>query len=439
MNNAIDHSAIESLLDGCWPGEWGQEPTPGNGNAIVYRSTDIDDSGHLNEEGGAERIIETAKLNSKVLQDGDILLEASGGTPDRPVGRVALYQEQRREPCVVSNFLRTLRPKKSVNSKYLLRQLLQLQQSTSIWRYQQQTTGIINLKFADYLKHKIWVPDRDIQDEIALIGESLDTAIEKTESLIAKYQKIKAGLMHDLFTRGVTVDGKLRPPREHAPELYHETPIGWIPKEWRVQQLQELVRNDSPITYGVVQPGPEDDQGVLFIRGGDIFDGEILIENLRTISHSVSINYRRTLLQGGELVISLVGYPGQVAVVPPELAGANIARQAALVRLRDGISPAFVTNYLLSDLGKNELFRNAVGSAQQVINLADLKFARVALPNMEEQINGVEAISELRGLLSTEIAELRKLKAQKAGLMHDLLTGKVYVSANSKSPEIAGG
>ena len=43
--------------------------------------------------------------------------------------------------------------------------------------------------------------------------------------------------MHDLFTRGVTPDGKLRPTRAEAPQLYKESPLGWIPKEWEVQPL----------------------------------------------------------------------------------------------------------------------------------------------------------------------------------------------------------
>lgn len=41
------------------------------------------------------------------------------------------------------------------------------------------------------------------QDRIAEILSTLDEAIEQTEALIAKHQQIKAGLMHDLFTRGV--------------------------------------------------------------------------------------------------------------------------------------------------------------------------------------------------------------------------------------------
>jgi type I restriction enzyme, S subunit len=57
---------------------------------------------------------------------------------------------------------------------------------------------------------------------------------------MAKHQQIKAGLMHDLFTRGVTPDGHVRPTRFEAPHLYKETPFGWIPKEWETSPLGDL-------------------------------------------------------------------------------------------------------------------------------------------------------------------------------------------------------
>jgi type I restriction enzyme, S subunit len=71
--------------------------------------------------------------------------------------------------------------------------------------------------------------------------------------------------------------------------------------------LEELVEEDSPITYGVVKPGPEDPNGVLFVRGGDVANGQILISQLRTITKEVSGQYNRTMLRGGELIVSLVG------------------------------------------------------------------------------------------------------------------------------------
>jgi len=177
--------------------------------------------------------------------------------------------------------------------------------------------------------------------------------------------------------------------------------------EWREVSLSDLTEPDSPITYGVVKPGPKDPNGVLFIRGGDIADGRILIEQLRTITRKVSAKYKRTLLRGGELVVSLVGNPGQVAIVPPELRGANIARQVGLIRLRGDVDARFVKYALSSKVGQAALGAYSLGSVQQVINLRDLKTVRLQLPPLPEQ----RAIAHILGTLDDKIELNRRMNA----------------------------
>jgi type I restriction enzyme, S subunit len=87
------------------------------------------------------------------------------------------------------------------------------------------------------------------QSKIADVLSTIDRTITHTEALIEKYQQIKAGLMHDLFTRGIGADGKLRPPRDQAPEMYRESSIGWIPKEWEVKCCSDLC---TRICVGIV-------------------------------------------------------------------------------------------------------------------------------------------------------------------------------------------
>jgi type I restriction enzyme S subunit len=123
--------------------------------------------------------------------------------------------------------------------------------------------------------------------------------------------------------------------------------------EWPETPLADLTEPDTPVTYGVVKPGDEDPDGVLFIRGGDIANGRVLTGQLRTISKEISNQYKRTLLRGGELVMSLVGNPGQVAIVTESLRGANIARQAALIRLRRDVDSRFVMYFLGSRIGQD--------------------------------------------------------------------------------------
>ena len=56
----------ECLLEE-FPGEWGTEPASGRGNAVVLRSTDIDDEGHVDLATGASRVIPPGKLAAKRL------------------------------------------------------------------------------------------------------------------------------------------------------------------------------------------------------------------------------------------------------------------------------------------------------------------------------------------------------------------------------------
>ncbi|HEU4959088.1 MAG TPA: restriction endonuclease subunit S [Sphingomonas sp.] len=145
-------------------------------------------------------------------------------------------------------------------------------------------------------------------------------------------------------------------------------------------RLEQLTQSDRPITYGVVKPGDErPTYGIKLIRGGDVAEGRIA-DNLRTITQEVSAPYRRTLLRGGELLVSLVGNPGEVAVVPASLKGANLARQVGMVALRSKVCTKYVMYALRSPAGRASLFAHTKGSVQQVINLADLKRVQIPFP-----------------------------------------------------------
>ncbi|MDO8312468.1 MAG: restriction endonuclease subunit S, partial [Sideroxyarcus sp.] len=79
------------------------------------------------------------------------------------------------------------------------------------------------------------------QTKIAKILDTIDTSICETEAIIAKLKSIKQGLLHDLLTRGIAANGELRPPKSEAPQLYKDSPLGWIPKEWVVAKLESLL------------------------------------------------------------------------------------------------------------------------------------------------------------------------------------------------------
>jgi hypothetical protein len=176
---------------------------------------------------------------------------------------------------------------------------------------------------------------------------------------------------------------------------------------WERHRLEDLVT--TPITYGVVKPGDSDPSGVPLVRSTDIRGGRIAQSQLRTITHEVSEQYKRTLLRGGEVLISLVGNPGQVAIAPETLKGANIARQVGLIRTRERIDPRFLVAWLQSTEGAADLASLTYGSVQQVINLGHLKRLLVPLPPLDEQRRIADVLGALDDLIETNQALIGNL------------------------------
>lgn len=280
------------------------------------------------------------------------------------------------------------------------------------------------------------------QERIAEVLSILDSAIEKTEALITKYQQIKAGLMHDLFTRGVTANGKLRPPREQAPELYHETPIGWIPMEWKIILLGALAEIISGVTLGAkseISDGIE----VPYLRVANVQDGYLDLTEVKTIRVSRS-QFEKLQLRLGDVLMNEGGdfdKLGRGSVWQEEIKPCIHQNHVFRVRPRDGqLRSYFLAFWSQSEMGKKYFVLNSKQSTNLAsINSTQLNRFPVVLPSSIEQERIEARIVALNGYADSLVQELANLRQQKTGLMHDLLTGKVRVKPESKTPELAGG
>ena len=99
-----------------------------------------------------------------------------------------------------------------------------------------------------------------------------------------------------------------------------------LPVDWDVVTLGDLFTEDRGIAVGVMYPGDHDPDGVPLIKAGDLNGSIINPQPDFRISKDKHHEYRRTALEGGELLMTLVGTVGQCAVVPPRMAGWNTAR-----------------------------------------------------------------------------------------------------------------
>ncbi len=268
------------------------------------------------------------------------------------------------------------------------------------------------------------------QRRIAEILDTLDTAIRKTEEVIAKLQQMKQGLLHDLLTRGIDENGELRDPVRH-PEQFKESEIGPIPRGWDVAELQQFVSDARPIIYGILMPGRGHPGGVPVVKVKDIVDGRIRTDDLLLTSPTIDRQYQRSRLKTGDLLYTIRGTVGRTAFVPPQLDGANITQDTARVGVASG-DPRFVRFAL--DLLPAQRFVNVetIGQAVKGLNIRDLRRVPIPHPPVAEQaaLAAVLDSAECKTELLRE--DTTKLRLLKHGLMHDLLTGRVRVGVGGE-------
>lgn len=299
-------------------------------------------------------------------------------------------------------------------------------------------TTVKHLSVKDIQKAKSLFPSISVQQRIAAILTTIDTAIEKTETLIAKYQQIKTGLMHDLFTRGVLPNGQLRPPREQAPELYQETAIGWIPREWGVDRLETILRDSG----GHLQTGPFGSQlhaheyqteGIPVVMPQDINDGKIGTESIARISENRASSLSKHQLKIGDIIIARRGELSRAAAISEDEQGWLCGTGCFLLRLgRTDLSHFFFSHIYRHDYIQRQIAGTQVGTTMPSLNNSVMGRVFFPHPNPHEQ----KEISSRLGNAEAEVTNLRdhaeKLKLQKLGLMQDLLPGKVAVTADSQ-------
>lgn len=265
------------------------------------------------------------------------------------------------------------------------------------------------------------------QKRIASILTSIDTAIEKTEALIAKHQQIKAGLMHDLFTRGVLPNGQLRPPRNEAPELYQETALGWIPTDWRFTTCEAVCekiidcKNRTP---------PATPDGYPVIRTPNVRDGEFVDAELAfTDENSYDVWTMRGKPLAGDIVITREAPVGEVCMIPERHPNACLGQRMMLYRPNpELIDSRYFLYALQSQQIKNRLELISGGSTVGHVRVGDIRTLWMFMPeSSSEQKQIADALDGATSRLKRETAQLEKLQKQKLGLMQDLLTGKVQM------------
>ncbi len=355
------------------------------------------------------------------VRPGDLIMSICG-----TIGRPIIVDM---DACIHDGFVQFY-DLTGIETEYLYYSL-QFSESALIGKGQPGTQVNLNTNIAG--QHEIYCPSLEQQRRIAKLLSLIDTAIEKTEALIAKHQQIKAGLMHDLFTRGVLSNGQLRPPRSEAPELYQETALGWIPRDWQVATIESALR--SVIDYRGKTP-EKTVSGVPLITAKNVRMGYIDPEPREFIAESAYVRWMtRGIPVKGDVLFTTEAPLGNVAQVPTDERMA-FAQRAIILQPSPHLDATFLAYRLMAEETQQAILRLASGSTALGIKQSEFRKILMAHPcSTPEQVEIVRRMQAADAYLSKQGNIKWKLQKQKLGLMHDLLTGRVPVPVHPEPAE----
>ncbi len=365
----------------------------------------------------------TAQLYPKIrLRENDLIMSVRG-----TLGKFGYALKRHKGAVITANLLRLSPNHSLVIPKWLLFVVLDKKFLSKLELLSSQTT-IKTIQVPQLCNIAINLPPLPQQRRIAEILSTVDEAIEHTEALIDKTRKVKAGLMHDLFTLGVTPDGKLRPPREEAPELYKESELGWIPKEWECMVLEKAI---PKAVYGISN-ALNDGPGIPVLRMNNIKEGEVSLSDLKYCNSNDA--YKLQLRKEDVLFnrTNSIEHVGRTGIWMGDLSEISFA--SYLVRLDVDpliIRQKFLNFWLNWELTQIRIRKFATPGVHQVnINPTNLRSVLISLPKtISEQDLIIDRIQSSISKVFQLRNEKEKFQLIKNGLMHDLLTGKVEVSA----------
>lgn len=410
---------------------WQLKSTVDNDTAILLRSNNIKD-GRLNFND-VQYVPKSIVDENQTLKKGDLVVCMSNGSKDL-VGKNATFNIDSNFTFTIGAFCSVFKPKSGATIEYV-RHLFSDNNYKKHIDLILAGSAINNLRNTQIEELKCYIPDYPIQQKIAKILSTIDGQIEKTEAIIAKYQAVKQGMLQDLFTRGIDITtGKLRPKYEDAPELYKDSPLGMIPREWEVVRLEnsgiEILDGDRGANY----PNQDDfnDFGYcLFLSATNVTKDGFKFDTVQFISEGKDNKLGNGKLKRGDIIVTTRGTVGNVVFYDSQVSYDNIRINSGMIILRNSnsnINIQFLFHYAKDFLFEIEYKKSLSGSAQPQLPIKELKSFPVIIMKGQEQNDIARKIDSLKSKIKNEQLFLSKSLLLKQGLMSDLLSGKVEVT-----------
>jgi len=351
-----------------------------------------------------EKYIESPEIFAEI---GDILIVQRGS-----LGKVALIDTNIGDATINPSMILIKNIK--INKKYLYYYLCS-QKIQKIIKELSSQTGVPMISQSQVKSFRISFPNLPEQHKIAAILSSMDAVIEQTDAIIVQTERMKKGLMQELFMKGI------------GHTEFKETAVGVIPVGWDVIKIENLVMETEQ-----VNPQRRLDWRFKYIDVSSISRDSLNIESFKEYTGKNAPSRAKKLIKTGDIIFSTVRpYLKQVSLIPDGFDGQVCSTAFCVIRCR----PDIADSKFLFQCVTREYFIQKVsilqsGSNYPAITDKDILCQPIPYPPFSEQRKIAAILSSVDEKIDAEREHRARLKAVKRSLMQDLLTGRIKVKVD---------
>lgn len=200
-----------------------------------------------------------------------------------------------------------------------------------------------------------------------------------------------------------------------------------LPEGWSSSTLESVTDSIRVICYGILMPKENVDDGVLFVKVRDMRGDSIDLNALHKTSYEIASKYARASLKTGDVLLSIRGTYGRVAVVPPLLDGGNITQDTARIAVSREFKHEFVAAFLRSEEAQRYFKRVARGVAVKGVNIGDVRPMPIPIPPLAEQTRIVAEVDRHLSIVREVEAEI-DVNLQRAQALRQSTLAKAFSS-----------
>ena len=190
--------------------------------------------------------------------------------------------------------------------------------------------------------------------------------------------------------------------------------------EYPCNSLISLIIEGAGLSYGIVQPGDDGtgDMGVL--RPVDFADGKIKTDSIKYIDRSLGNGFKKTELNGNELLVTVRGTTGITALTDSRFKGMNVTRGIAVIRYdKKKVDPIYLNEYIKMEKSQQYIKEHTRGATLQQINLSELRDLEIVIPPLPLQRVFATFVERVDQQKQSVQKSLEKLELMKKALMQE--------------------